>query len=60
MSEREPQFDYPVTISEGHKAVETVDYGEGKDRFECEPSGAYTHTGAWPAFDFCPFCGAEL
>lgn len=53
------QFDYPVTVADGHRAVESTDYGL-RDRFECENTRAYFHTGGWPAFDYCPFCGDEL
>jgi len=51
------QFDYPVEISDAHRVVESNGY-EG-DRFECF-TGAYMNTGAWPAWDFCPFCGGVL
>lgn len=54
----ESQFDYPVELKDGHRAVDTPGYGE-RDRLEC-PTGAHTHTGGWPAFDYCPFCGGEL
>lgn len=58
MSEHESQFDYPVELANDHKAIDTPDYGP-EDKFECS-GGAYTHTGAWPAWDYCPFCGDEL
>lgn len=59
MSEHDPQFDYPVQIDPDHTAAEPVGY-DG-DKFTCEVGKpAYTHTGAWPTWDFCPYCGREL
>jgi len=52
------QFDYPVSIVNNHRAVDTNDYT--RDRFDCLDTGAYIHTGGWPAFDYCPFCGDGL
>ena len=52
------QFDYPVQITDSHRASESVGYSG--DRFDCSVIGAYMHTGAWPAWGYCPFCGGEL
>jgi hypothetical protein len=57
MPEDSSQFDYPVDLGDGHASYESV--GHSGDKFQCK-TGAYTHTGAWPAFDYCPFCGVEL
>jgi hypothetical protein len=51
------QFEYPVEISDSHRVFDTPDYAG--DRFECH-TGAHMHTGAWPTWDFCPFCGGVL
>lgn len=51
------QFDYPVSLGAGHRVVESDEY-DG-DRFECT-THTYTHTGAWPTWDYCPWCGEEL
>lgn len=58
MSEPEPQYDYPVEIDSTHRVKEPVGY-DG-DKFECGERDAYTHTGGWPAWNFCPFCGEVL
>lgn len=60
MSEAEHQFDYPVQIDDAHVAIDSCDYAG--DRFECTAKSekAYTHTGGWPAWNHCPFCGAGL
>lgn len=52
------QFDYPVTLPGSHSVAETNNY-DG-DTFECQSIGAYMHTGAWPTWSYCPFCGGEL
>lgn len=49
------QFDYPVEIDDNHTAAESPGYDI--DRFECDLTGAYTHTGGWPSFGYCPYCG---
>lgn len=53
------QFDYPVRVAANHRAVGSTDYGL-RDRFECAETRAYIHTGGWPAFEYCPFCGQSL
>ncbi len=52
------QFDYPVEIGNDHRVTEGDMY-DG-DRFECSVDGAYTHTGAWPTWSYCPYCGVSL
>lgn len=54
----ESQFDYPVRLEGQHVAHESVDY-DG-DKFKCYSTDAYTHTGAWPTWNFCPYCGHKL
>jgi len=58
MSEPEPQFDYPVKLKGHHVVYEPIGYEGGQ--FKCHPSDAHTHTGAWPTWDYCPYCGGEL
>lgn len=58
MKVTDPQYDYPVKIDESHRAVESHHYS--RDRFDCANTSAYIHTGGWPAFAYCPFCGQEL
>lgn len=58
MTER--QFDYPVQLGENHRAIDTDDYPRLGDRFECDTNEAYMHTGAWPTWGFCPFCGSGV
>lgn len=52
------QVDYPVNIDDSHRASDTMDYSG--DRFDCAVNGAWMHTGAWPTWSYCPFCGGEL
>ena len=61
MCERESEvgaIDYPVNLSTGHEVTEGTHY-DG-DRFECNLHNAYMHTGGWPTWSYCPFCGAEV
>lgn len=52
------QFDHPVEIDDAHQVTESVDYSG--NRFQCAVADAYMHTGAWPTWSFCPFCGGDL
>lgn len=52
------QFDYPVKLTGHHVAYESIDHTG--DKFKCHTTDAYTHTGAWPTFDYCPWCGEEI
>jgi len=54
---KDEQFDYPVDLGNGHLVGVSMDYSG--DKFGCD-SGAYMHTGAWPTWDYCPFCGQEV
>jgi len=51
-------FDYPVELGDNHTVSDTVDYSG--DTFKCGVTDAYFHTGAWPTFDHCPFCGGYI
>lgn len=54
----DPIFDYPIDLDGRHRVT------EGKvhdgDRYFCKLTGAYTHTGAWPTWGYCPYCGNEI
>ena len=59
--EPEPrQYDFPVKLGDNHVVIDSMDYVG--DRFECDGNDetAYMHTGAWVAWNHCPFCGAAL
>ena len=52
------QFDYPVKIDDAHRVTESVDHSG--DLFDCAANEAYMHTGAWPTWSYCPFCGGVI